>query len=81
MSRSADVSTVVRRSTALGACAVASLILLVSGHVGWGILSALVTVGGGVVSAGSLGELRSGRARAAVLVPLAVVLVALIAAF
>ena len=81
MSRSADISTILRRSTAFGACAVATLVLLISGHVGWGILSGVATVGGGVVSAGSLGALRSGKARAAVLIPLAVVLIALIAAF
>ncbi|WGL51146.1 hypothetical protein P5P86_14385 [Nocardioides sp. BP30] len=81
MSRSADISTVTRRSAILGACAVATLVLLISGHIGWGILSAVATVGGGVVSAGSLGELRSGRARAAVAVPAVVALIALVAAF
>jgi len=81
MSRSADVSTVLRRSTAFVGCAVATLILLVSGHVGWGILSGVVTVGGAVVSAGSLGALHSSRARTGVVVPLVVTLIALIAAF
>ena len=81
MSRSADIAIVMRRSTALGACAVATLVLLVSGHIGWGILSGVATVGGAVVASGSLGELRSGRARAAVVVPAVVVLLSLIAAF
>ena len=81
MSRSADISTVMRRSTMFVACGVATLVLLVAGHIGWGILSGVVTVGGAVVSAGSLGELRSGKARAAVIVPAIVVLIALIAAF
>jgi len=81
MSRSADVSTVMRRSATFVACGVATLVLLVTGHVGWGILSGVVTVGGAVVSAGSLGSLRSGKARAAVLVPLVITLIALIAAF
>lgn len=81
MSRSADISTVVRRSATFVVCGVAALVMLVSGHIGWGILSGVFTVGGAMVSAGTLGELRSGKARAAVLVPLVVTLIALIAAF
>jgi hypothetical protein len=81
MSRSADISTVMRRSALFGACAVATLVMLITGHIGWGILSGAATVGGAVVSAGSLGTLRSGKARAAVVTPVAVVLLSLIAAY
>jgi hypothetical protein len=81
MSRSADISTVLRRSTALGACAVATLVLLVTGHLGWGLLSGVATAAGAIVAAGSLGRLGSGRARAAVVAPVVVVLLSLIAAF
>lgn len=81
MSRSADVSTVMRRSALLGACAVATLVLLVTGHIGWGLVSGVATVVGGVVSAGSLGTLHTGKARAAVVTPVAVVLLSLIAAY
>ena len=81
MSRSADISTVVRRSATFAACGVAALIMLITGHIGWAILSGATTVGGAVVAAGSLGELRSGKARAAIAVPAVVAVLGLIAAF
>lgn len=81
MSRSADITSVLRRSALLVACLVAAVVMLVTGHVGWGILSGVVTIGGAVVASRSLGTLRSTKANLAVLVPAVVVIVALVAAF
>ncbi|MCA1983909.1 hypothetical protein [Nocardioides nematodiphilus] len=81
MSRSADISVVVRRSAALAACGLAALVMLITGHIGWAILSCAATVGGAMVAAGSIGELRSGKARAAVAVPAVVTVLGLIAAY
>jgi hypothetical protein len=81
MSRSADISVVVRRSAIFAACAVAALIMLITGHIGWAILSGAATVGGAVVAAGSIGELRSGKARAAIATPAVVTVLGLVAAF
>lgn len=81
MSRSADISTLMRRSTVLVICAVAALFMLVTGHIGWALLSGAATVAGGVVAAGRIGELNSGKARAAVAVPAVVTVLSAVAAF
>jgi hypothetical protein len=81
MSRSADISVIVRRSATFAACGLAALIMLVTGHIGWAILSGAITIGGAAVAAGSIGELRSGKARAAIAVPAVVTVLGLVAAF
>lgn len=81
MSRTANITTIMHRSLLLLACAVAAIVMLVTGHVGWGILTGAVTVGGAVSASKQLSTLHSVRANAAVVAPAVVTIIALIGAY
>lgn len=81
MSRTANITTIMHRSLLLLACAVAAIVMLVTGHVGWGILTGVVTVGGAVSASKQLSTLHSVRANAAVVAPAVVTIIALIGAY